>query len=121
MQPISDQRDRLIELRRELTKFKDDHDGIANPSDGLVGAVTGQLEKRLGGRVARIRFYQWVFDDPFIASVSNLYTWQRFALVNWAKPAKLQEDGPWTYSKQFMDDCSIIRFAINTNENGGIT
>jgi hypothetical protein len=112
MQAKSEIRDRLILLRRELNRFKNNHAGIMTPPVGLVGAVTGRLTKLLGGREARIRFYQWAFDDPFIISGNDLHGWQKFALVSWAKPAKLADESPWTFAPEFNKDCSILKMKL---------
>lgn len=100
-------RDRFIELLRELRKHGDGYIKSIPPPAGLLGVVTHELTKQLGGRDIRIAFYKLAF-DPFLESGSELAGWQKLALVSWARPTK-QDNGSWTFDKQFMDDCFIIK------------
>ena len=100
------ERDRLVLLKRRLNLTA----GIPDrePAHGLLGATIGGITDNLGSREARIRFYQWAF-DPFATSTNGLDAWQKRALVEWAQPAKLSDEGPWTFSSEFYIDLRVWR------------
>lgn len=103
--------DRLAELRTVLNSDKNS----LPPPEGLFKAVIGGLTRKLGSRELRMSFLQWAF-DPFIVSSSELSDWQKQALVQWGRPGKLLNGTPWTFSKEFRDDCLILKIWLGQKE-----
>lgn len=96
-------RDRVIMLKRELTKRFNG----AKVNFRWVGMVNGLLDKALS-KDGRNAFYSWAFDRPLTSS-HDLLVVEMFALVLWAGPQKSAYAGQgWTFSKKCIADLSIL-------------
>jgi len=96
-------RDRLITLKRELTKRY----GNVKVNFKFVGMVNGLLDKALS-RDGRNAFYAWAFGRN-VTSSHELLVVEMFALVLWAGPQKSAYAGQgWTFSKKCIADMPLL-------------
>lgn len=97
------ERDRIVTLKRELTKRY----GNVKVNFRFVGMLNGLLDKALS-KDGRNAFYSWAFDRK-ITSSHELLVVEMFAVVVWAGPQKSAIDGEgWTYSKKCIADLQIL-------------
>ena len=107
MNPILQQedadRDRFIELKRELKKYVEQNGAS---SFGWARATLGQVDKVLG-REKRLAFLKEAF-GRVVESSKDLTGPEQYALCCWAKPMT-QPGGGQVYSAEFWHDLTILK------------